>query len=278
MSGRLEGRVAAITGASSGIGRAAAERFVEEGARVVIGDIQDDAGRELAQGLGDAAAYFHCDVTSEDDVAGLVDAAVAEFGQLDVMYNNAGIVGAVGPVDTTPADEWHATMDVLLHGVFYGVKHAARVMKPRMSGSIISMSSTAGVMGGLGPHAYAAAKHAVVGLTKNAAAELCRFGIRVNCIAPASMLTPMVAFAHSGDHTNMEGTRAELAESSPLIGRPGLATDVANAALWLASDESGYTSGHTLGVDAGFTIGARSDAPGFADYAPMIREAGRTGL
>ena len=278
MSGRLEGRVAAITGASSGIGRAAAERFVEEGARVAIGDIQDDAGQALAHALGDSAAYFRCDVTSEGDVAALVDAAVAEFGQLDVMYNNAGIVGAVGPVDTTPADEWHASIDVLLHGVFYGVKHAARVMKPRMTGSIISMSSTAGVMGGLGPHAYAAAKHAVVGLTKNAAAELCRFGIRVNCIAPASMLTPMVAFAHSGDHTNIEGTRAELAESSPLIGRPGLATDVANAALWLASDESGYTSGHTLATDAGFTTGARPDAPGFADYAPMIREAGRTGL
>ena len=278
MSGRLEGRVAAITGASSGIGRAAAERFVEEGASVAIGDIQDDAGQALADSLGNGAIYVHCDVTSEEDVAALVDAATGQFGQLDVMYNNAGIVGAVGPVDTTPADEWHATMDVLLHGVFYGVKHAARAMKPRMSGSIISMSSTAGVMGGLGPHAYAAAKHAVVGLTKNAAAELCRFGIRVNCIAPASMLTPMVAFAHSGDHTNMEGTRAELAESSPLIGRPGLATDVANAALWLASDESGYTSGHTLGVDAGFTTGARPDAPGFADYAPMIREAGRTGL
>lgn len=278
MSGRLEGRVAAITGASSGIGRAAAERFVEEGARVAIGDIQDDAGRELAQAMDAAAIYVHCDVTTEDDVAALVDAAVAEFGQLDVMYNNAGIVGAVGPVDTTPADEWHASIDVLLHGVFYGVKHAARVMKPRMTGSIISMSSTAGVMGGLGPHAYAAAKHAVVGLTKNAAAELCRFGIRVNCIAPASMLTPMVAFAHTGDHTNMDGAQEELTANSPLIGRPGLATDVANAALWLASDESGYTSGHCLATDAGFTTGARADAPGFADYAPMIREAGRTGL
>ncbi len=278
MSGRLEGRVAAITGASSGIGRAAAERFAEEGAKVAIGDIQDDAGKALAESLGDAAVFVRCDVTSEDDVAGLVDAAVAEFGQLDVMYNNAGIVGAVGPVDTTPADEWHASIDVLLHGVFYGIKHAARVMKPCQTGSIISMSSTAGVMGGLGPHAYAAAKHAVVGLTKNAAAELCRFGIRVNCIAPASMLTPMVAFAHTGDHTNMDGARAELTANSPLIGRPGLATDVANAALWLASDESGYTSGHTLATDAGFTTGARADAPGFADYAPMIREAGRTGL
>ena len=221
MSGRLEGRVAAITGASSGIGRAAAERFVEEGARVAIGDIQDDAGQALAQSSGRRRhAYVHCDVTSEDDVAALVDAAAAEFGQLDVMYNNAGIVGAVGPVDTTPASEWHASIDVLLHGVFYGVKHAARAMKPRMTGSIISMSSTAGVMGGLGPHAYAAAKHAVVGLTKNAAAELCRFGIRVNCIAPASMLTPMVAFAHTGDHTNMDGAREELTANSPLVGVP----------------------------------------------------------
>lgn len=278
MSGRLDGRVAAITGASSGIGRAAAERFVEEGAKVAIGDIQNDAGQALADSLGDAAIFVRCDVTSEEDVAGLVDAAVAEFGQLDVMYNNAGIVGAVGPVDTTPADEWHATMDVLLHGVFYGIKHAARVMKPRQTGSIISMASTAGVMGGLGPHAYAAAKHAVVGLTKNAAAELCRSGIRVNCIAPASMATPMVAFAHTGDHTNMDGTLAELSATSPLIGRPGLASDVANAALWLASDESGYTSGHCLATDAGFTTGSRPDAPGFADYAPMIREAGRTGL
>ena len=278
MSGRLAGRVAAITGASSGIGRSAAELFAAEGAKVALGDIQDDAGQALAEALGDGAVYVRCDVTSEDDVAGLVDAAVAEFGQLDVMYNNAGIVGAVGPIDTTPANEWHASIDILLQGVFYGIKHAARAMKPRTSGSIISMSSTAGVMGGLGPHAYAAAKHAVVGLTKNAAAELCRFGIRVNCIAPASVLTPMVAYAHTGDHTNMDGARAELTASSPLVGRPGLATDVASAALWLASDESGYTSGHTLAVDAGFTTGARPDAPGFADYAPMIREAGRTGL
>ena len=278
MGSRLAGKVAAITGASSGIGRAAAELFVAEGAQVAFGDIQDDAGRAVADALGDAARFVACDVTSEDDVAGLVDAAVAEFGQLDVMYNNAGIVGAVGPIDTTPATEWHASLDVLLHGVFYGVKHAARVMKPNRSGSIISMSSTAGVMGGLGPHAYATAKHAVVGLTKNAAAELCRFGIRVNCIAPASMVTPMVAYAHTGDHTNIDGALSELSESSPLAGRPGLATDVAHAALWLASDDSGYTSGHCLATDAGFTTGSRPDAPGFADYAPMIREAGRTGL
>ena len=279
MSGRLEGRVAAITGASSGIGRAAAELFVKEGAKVALGDIQDDAGQALTESLGNGAVYVHCDVTSENEVAGLVDAAVAEFGQLDVMYNNAGIVGAVGPVDTTPADEWHASIDVLLHGVFYGVKHAARAMKPRMTGSIISMSSTAGVMGGLGPHAYAAAKHAVVGLDQERRRRAVPLRHPGQLHRPRVDAHPDGGFRpHRRPHQHGRHPGRAHRVNSPLIGRPGLATDVANAALWLASDESGYTSGHTLGVDAGFTTGARPDDPGFADYAPMIREAGRTGL
>jgi NAD(P)-dependent dehydrogenase (short-subunit alcohol dehydrogenase family) len=158
------------------------------------------------------------------------------------------------------------------------MKHAARVMKPRGTGSIISMASTAGLMGGLGPHAYAAAKHAVVGLTKNVGAELCRFGIRVNSIAAASMATPMVAAVLTGDPGNIEEAKRILAGASPIRDRPGLAEDVANAALWLASDESGYTNGHTLTTDAGITVGATATGPNFAEYAPMIREAGRTGL
>lgn len=278
MAGRLDGKVAAITGAASGIGEGSARRFVAEGSKVAIGDIQDDKGEKLAAELGDAAVYVHCDVTSEDDVAALVDAAVESFGRLDVMFNNAGIVGAVGPLETTPAAEWLATMDILLNGVFYGIKHAARVMKPQGSGSIISMSSTAGVLGGLGPHAYTAAKHGVIGLTKGAATELCRFGVRVNSIGAASMATPMVAFALLGDPTKIEETKAALAEESPLVDRPGLPDDVVNAALFLASDESGYTTGHNFMTDAGITIGAKAAPPGFADYAPMIREAGRTGL
>ena len=193
MGSRLEGKVAAITGAASGFGAAAARLFVSEGCKVALGDIQDEAGAAVAAELGDSAVFAHCDVTSEDDVANLVDAAVSAFGRLDVMFNNADIVGAVGPIDTTPAEEWKATLDILLNGVFYGVKHAARVMKPQGAGAIVSMSSTAGILGGLGPHTYTAAKHAVVGLTKSAAAELCRFGIRVNCISPAGMATPMVA-------------------------------------------------------------------------------------
>jgi NAD(P)-dependent dehydrogenase (short-subunit alcohol dehydrogenase family) len=275
---RLQGKVAVITGGASGIGAASVSRFIEEGCRVVIGDIQRGPGEAFAASFGGAAAFAVCDVTKEDQVAALVDLAVGHFGQLDIMFNNAGIVGAVGPIDTTPGAEWNLTLDILLNGVFYGMKHAARVMKPRGTGSIISMASTAGLMGGLGPHAYAAAKHAVVGLTKNVGAELCRFGIRVNAIAAASMATPMVAAVLTGDPGNIEEAKRILAGVSPLRDRPGLAEDVANAALWLASDESGYTNGHTLTTDAGVTVGATATGPNFAEYAPMIREAGRTGL
>jgi xanthoxin dehydrogenase len=280
MSKRLEGKVAVITGAASGIGAATAKTFVEHGARVVLGDIQDEAGEGLAAALGGAsqAIFRHCNVTEEAEVQALVEAAVSEFGQIDVIFNCAGIVGAVGPMSTTPAEEWKLTIDIMINGVFYGMKHASRYMKEAGSGSIISMSSTAGVMGGLGPHAYAAAKHAVVGMTKNLAAEMGGYGVRVNCIAPAGMATPMVADVMTGDHKNLEETIATLAAVSPLKGRAGLAQDVANAALWLASDESGYTSGLTLTVDAGATTGSTAEPPAFAEYAPMVREAGRKGV
>jgi NAD(P)-dependent dehydrogenase (short-subunit alcohol dehydrogenase family) len=278
MTGRLEGKVAAITGASSGFGAAAARLFVAEGCKVALGDIQAEAGAAIAAELGDAAVFTICNVTSEDDISKLVDLAVSEFGKLDIMFNNAGIVGAVGPIATTPADEWKATLDVLLNGVFYGMKHAARVMKPQGSGSIVSMASTAGIMGGLGPHTYTAAKHAVIGLTKGVGAELCRFGIRVNAIAPAGMATAMVANVTTGDPTAIEDTIKALAQASPLVDRAGMAEDVANAALWLASDDSGYTNGHTLTTDAGITTGSTVNAPAFDEYQPMFREAGKKGV
>jgi len=280
MSGRLEGKVAVITGAASGIGAATAKTYVDHGARVVLGDIQDDAGESMAAALGGAghAIFRHCNVTDEAEVEALVETAVSEFGQIDIMFNCAGIVGALGPMSTTPAEEWKLTIDIMINGVFYGMKHASRHMKEAGSGSIISMSSTAGVMGGLGPHAYAAAKHAVVGMTKNLAAEVGGYGVRVNCIAPSGMATPMVADVMTGDHKNLDETIATLAALSPLKGRAGLAQDVANAALWLASDESGYTSGLTLTVDAGATTGSTAEPPAFAEYAPMVREAGRKGV
>lgn len=278
MTKRLVGKVAVITGAASGIGAAAARRFAAEGCSVILGDIQATQGKELADSLGSTAVFSICNVTNEEDVSDLIDLAVSTFGRLDIMFNNAGIVGSKGPIHTTPAAEWLATLDILLNGVFYGVKHAARVMKPQGFGSIINMSSVAGVIGGLGPHAYTVAKHAVVGLTKSTSAELAGDGIRVNAIAPYSMATPMVAEAHLHDHHAVEQTSKSLAENSPLPNRAGTAEDVANAALWLASDEAGYTSGLILTTDAGVTSGSTLRNARYEEYSPMQKEAGKTGL
>ena len=182
--GRITDNVAVITGGASGIGAATAEKLLSEGAYVVLGDIQEQAGAEMVAALGDRCRFKLCDVTSENQVEALIQSAVDEFGRIDTMFNNAGIVGALGPLESTTAEEWQFTLDILLNGVFFGMKHASKHMKKARSGSIISMSSVAGVTGGLGPHAYAAAKHAVVGITRNLAAEVCAFGVRVNCIAP----------------------------------------------------------------------------------------------
>jgi len=275
---RLQGKVAVITGAASGIGAATARRFKEEGCALILGDIQSDLGHDLANALGDRVFFEHCNVTLEADVKKLVDRALSAFGQLDIMFNNAGIVGAKGPIDQTPADEWRFTTDILINGVFYGVKHAAAVMKQQRSGSIINMSSVAGVMGGLAPHAYTTAKHAVIGLTTSASAELCQHNVRVNAIAPFSMATPMVADAHLQDHHATDEVAKTLAANSPLPGRAGTALDVANAALWLGSDESGYTSGLTLTTDAGVTTGSIVRRPNYDDYVPMQKEAGNRGV
>lgn len=275
---RLQEKVAVITGAASGIGAATARRFKEEGCALILGDIQSDLGHDLANALGDRVFFEHCNVTLEADVKKLVDRALSAFGQLDIMFNNAGIVGAKGPIDQTPADEWRITTDILINGVFYGVKHAAAVMKQQRSGSIINMSSVAGVMGGLAPHAYTTAKHAVIGLTTSASAELCQHNVRVNAIAPFSMATPMVADAHLQDHHATDEVAKTLAANSPLPGRAGTALDVANAALWLGSDESGYTSGLTLTTDAGVTTGSIVRRPNYDDYVPMQKEAGNRGV
>ena len=275
---RLKGKVAVITGAASGIGAATARRFKNEGCALILGDIQSDLGHDLAQELGDRVFFEYCNVILEEDVKKLVDRALSAFGQLDIMFNNAGIVGAKGPIDQTPADEWRITTDILINGVFYGVKHAAAVMKEQRSGSIINMSSVAGVMGGLAPHAYTTAKHAVIGLTTSASAELCQHNVRVNAIAPFSMATPMVADAHLQDHHATDEVAKTLAANSPLPGRAGTALDVANAALWLGSDESGYTSGLTLTTDAGVTTGSMVRRPNYDDYVPMQKEAGNRGV
>lgn len=275
MSGRLDGKVAVITGAASGIGAGTARMFVKEGAKVILADMQTDAGMALAEELGDAARFAQCNVMIEDEVAAAVDLAVSEFGSLDVMFNNAGIVGSVGRISETSIEAWDNTMAILLRGVFLGVKHAARVMLTQNSGVIINTSSTAGILGGLGPHAYTAAKHGVIGLTKSVANELAPNGIRVNAISPGNTVTAMTATVTSGDPGAIDDATQKIAAGSPL-GYAGVPDDIAAAALYLASDDARYVSGHTLVVDAGQTTAGMVPNRFNVGSSRQFHEAGRT--
>ena len=186
-------------------------------------------------------------------MAAAVDLAVETWGQLDCMFNNAGIVGAVGPLVDTIAEAWHRTMGVLLTSAFFGVKHAGRVMIPVRSGVIVSTSSVAGLVAGLGPHVYTVAKTGILALTRSAACELAHHGIRVNAIAPGTIPTAMTAMALTGDDTAID-VAAEHARTTNPLGVASGPIDIANAALYLASDEARFVTGHTLVVDAGRSI------------------------
>lgn len=249
MTERLAGKVAVITGAGSGIGEAAARLFVAEGASVVVADVQDQ-GEALAKELG-AASFIRTDVTSEAAVAAAVDHAVATFGRLDCMINNAGFVGAIGSIKEMEADSWRATMAALLDGVFFGVKHAARVLTAQgEGGSILSTSSVAGLRGGYGAHAYTTAKHGVIGLTRSAAAELAPQRIRVNAVAPGGVISALT-LALMGEAVDQADQLA--AESSPMK-LPMYPSEIAEAFAYLASDGARQVTGQVLVVDAGATM------------------------
>ena len=257
--GKLDGKVAVITGGASGIGAAAVRLFVEEGCRVVIADVQDDKGTRLADELGKSSAYLHADVSRESDVSGAIAHALSRFGRLDCLYNNAGLGGVSGPIAEIPVDGYDQTMGVLLRGVFLGMKHAAPIMKQQGSGSIISTASVAGLQAGYGPHIYSAAKAAVVHLTRSVAMELGESGVRVNCICPGGIATPIfgAALGVSGAEADrVAETMKVLLTAFQPIQRAGLPEDIARAALWLASDDSSFVNGHALVVDGGL-IGGR---------------------
>ncbi|QXV99947.1 MULTISPECIES: glucose 1-dehydrogenase [Rhodococcus] len=252
MSDRLHGKVAVITGAASGIGEGTARRFVAEGACVVIADLQVSAGEALAAELGEAALFVRTDVTEESNIAAAVDAAVEQFGCLDVMFNNAGIMGAMGPIAKLRSDDVDITIAVNLRATLLGMKHAARVMIPRKQGVILSTSSPAGVMGGVGPHAYSATKAGIIGLTQSVAAELRPHGIRVNAVIPGAVVSAMTADLTAGGADDIDGARASLGRTA-LMGRPGTPEDIAAAALYLVSDDASFVTGIALPVDAGMT-------------------------
>lgn len=259
MSGRLDGKVAVITGGASGIGEGTVRRFHAEGARVVIGDVQDERGKELAQELGERTTYASADVTDEAAVALLVDTAVDRFGRLDVMFNNAGIIGAVGPIDRTRMADADLTIAVNLRGVLAGMKHAARVMKPQRSGSIISTSSPAAVLGGVGAHVYSGVKAGIIGLSNSVAAELRQYGVRCNVIVPGAVVSQMTARVVADGADDLSGAERALDRTS-YMGRALQPADVAAGALYLASDDAAFVTGIVLPVDAGMT-GAGGGSP-----------------
>ncbi|XP_057859617.1 short-chain dehydrogenase reductase 2a [Cryptomeria japonica] len=261
---RLEGKVAIITGGARGIGEATVRLFAKHGANVVVADIEDDAGKMVAESLSPAVTYMHCDVSNEKDVAHVVNMTVSKYGRLDIMFNNAGILGEQTKrksIMDFDAEEFDNVMGVNVKGVCLGMKHAARIMVPRRSGCIISTASVAGVQGGLGPHTYTASKHAIVGLTKNAACELGKYGIRVNSISPFGVATSMLINAwrkYDGDmyddvNDQEQGIEEFVRSLANLKGHTLRATDIAEAALYLVSDEAKYVSGHNLVVDGGIT-------------------------
>lgn len=248
--GRLDGKVTVITGAASGIGRAIARRFAEEGAALVLGDIQVEAGEAVAATMKHAGAtvrFLRTDVARSADVEALVGLAVSAHGRLDVMVNNAGIEGRSARVAETPDAVWDQVVAVNLTGVFYGIRHALAVMIPQGGGSIISTASVAGLVGWHGGGAYGAAKAGVVSLTRTAAIENARYGIRINCICPGLVETPMLQRIIG----NRDTVRDRLVSRSPFP-RLGQPEDIANAALYLASDEAGFVTGIALPVDGGY--------------------------
>jgi NAD(P)-dependent dehydrogenase (short-subunit alcohol dehydrogenase family) len=247
---RLSGKAAVVTGGARGIGEGIVRRFVAEGARCVIADIDAAAAEQLVSELGDSVIFIKTDVTSESDIASAIAACVSNFGALDVMINNAGVVGVTGSIESTDLADWDRTIAILQTGVFLGTKHAFAVMREQRSGSIINISSTAGVQGGLGAHAYTTAKHGVIGLTKSVAVEAAPYRIRVNALCPGATLSSLTAAVVTGDPDNLDAAYDRLS-SKYAGGRAPKPADMANAALFMASDESEFMNGAVLVIDAG---------------------------
>ena len=253
--------MAVVTGAASGIGEGIANRFAEEGARVVVADIDPHGGERVAKAVD--GRFVHCDVTREADLERAVATALEVYDGLDCFVGNAGYGGVFGPITELDEAGYDQTVAVLLKGVVFGMKHACRVMQAGgRGGSIISTSSVAGLMGGMGPHVYSACKAALIGLTRSVALEQGPFGIRVNTINPGGIATPIFAkgLGVADDPDMTEAVTAFVSDSvasgTPL-GRVGTPADIAGAAVWLASDDSSYVTGQAIVVDGGLIAAKR---------------------
>ena len=259
--GRLDRKVAVITGAASGIGRGTALCLAREGAAVVAADLNSQGGEQVIGEIaaaGGQAVFQHTDVSCEPDIKALVDRAVSEYGRLDIMYNNAGLVGAVGPIEKLNADDWDKTIAVLLRAVFLGIKHAVEPMRKAGGGSIISTSSIASFLPSPYGAAYAAAKGAVISLTRAAALQLGPDRIRVNCICPGAINTPIWGSMPAFSDPVAVAQLLDQFQTIPRVGRP---EDIASMVLFLASDESEWVTGQAMIVDGGLTVGPGGPRP-----------------
>ncbi len=257
---RLKGRVAVITGACSGIGLGTVELFVAEGARVLAADIQGDKGAALAARFDGQVVYQNCDVMLETDIQAAMQGAVDAFGRLDVLFNNAGAGGSPQTIAEMTGDAWDFSHDLLLRSVALGIRHAIPHMKAVGGGSIINTASIAGTQAGAGPIAYSVAKAAVMHLTRCAAAELGRDGIRVNAICPGLILTEIFTPADripEGLAKMIKDSMRQNAHNAQPIAKQGLPEDIAKACLFFASDDSEFVTGTSLLVDGGMHTGPR---------------------
>ena len=256
--GRLEGQRAVITGAASGIGEETTRLFIREGASVVMADVDDERGKRIAAQCGDQARFVHVDVAVEGDIDAAVAVAVDEFGGLDTMFNNAGNPGSVGGILDVDMAVFDRTVAIHLRGVFLGIRAATRVMRPQGHGSIINTSSVAALAANYAGHDYSACKAAIAQLTRTAASELGEDGIRVNAICPGGIATSIFGRAAGLDSEAAQSTvdlmALALSELAP-IRRSGRPLDIAEAALWLASDSSSFVNGQAIAVDGGLTTG-----------------------
>ncbi|KAK6139830.1 hypothetical protein DH2020_026405 [Rehmannia glutinosa] len=253
MAKRLEGKVALITGGASGIGEATAKLFAKYGAKVIIADVQDELGHAIAKEFP-SISYVHCDVTNESDVKNAVDGAVSEHGKLDIMFNNAGITVPMQYTSVLDSEKSHfeKVFGVNVFGAFLGAKHAARVMIPAKTGSIIFCSSASALTAVEFPISYASSKYAVIGLTNQLCLELGKHGIRVNCVSPFLIPTPMLGNA-MGAAVDASAAAEWVAAASNLKGVVAETDDIAEAAVFLGSDESKYVSGLNMVVDGGYS-------------------------
>ena len=260
MAHRLDGKVAVITGAASGIGLATLELFIAEGARVVAADRNERAGAELAARFGEMVRFVRCDVTEPEQIRAAIDLAASQFGGLDILFSNAGAGGSPAGVADWDCAGWDHTQALLLRSVAAGAAFAVPHMRRRGGGSIINTSSISALQAGYAPIAYSVAKAGVLHYTRLAAAELSQHRIRINAIVPGFIATRIFGNALGLDHEQAGGLADKVARDSGTsnpIGRSGLPSDIAQAALFLASDDSGFVTGTHLTVDGGLTIGPR---------------------